>query len=173
MVRIIEVHWSRGKAETCGRKRVAVGRPATQRAGSLSVQSPESTWQPLSLFGNGCRSISPTGPAVPRARAEPDTGRDLTIVSFDDTILNVVNKKHRITLQAVFDDPVRSNIAWRDIEALFAAAGAEITEGAGSRVRITLNGIRAVFHRPHPQKETDKGAVRSVRRFLTEAEVTP
>jgi len=84
-----------------------------------------------------------------------------------------VNKKHRITLQAVFDDPVRSNIAWRDIEALFAAAGAEITEGAGSRVRITLNGIRAVFHRPHPQKETDKGAVRSVRRFLTEAEVTP
>jgi hypothetical protein len=30
-----------------------------------------------------------------------------------------------------------------------------------------------VFHRPHPKKETDKGAVKSVRRFLYEAEVRP
>ena len=81
--------------------------------------------------------------------------------------------KHRRTLQAVFDDPVRSNISWRDIEAMLEAAGAEISDGAGSRVRIALNGVRAVFHRPHPQKETDKGAVKSMRRFLTEAGVTP
>jgi len=73
----------------------------------------------------------------------------------------------------VFDDPVRSGIAWRDIESMLEAAGAEITEGAGSRVRVALNGIRAVFHRPHPQKEADKATVRSVRRFLTEAGVTP
>ena len=84
-----------------------------------------------------------------------------------------MNQKHRHTLEAIFDDPVRSNIPWRDIEAMLNAAGAEITEGEGSRVRIALNGIRAVFHRPHPQKETDKGAVKSVRRFLTEAEITP
>lgn len=81
--------------------------------------------------------------------------------------------KHRPTLEAIFEDPVRSNIAWRDIEALLEAAGAEITEGSGSRVRIALNDVRAVFHRPHPQKETDKGAVKSMRRFLTEAGVTP
>jgi hypothetical protein len=29
-----------------------------------------------------------------------------------------------------------------------------------------------VFHRPHPAKETDRGAVRSMRRFLQEAGVT-
>ena len=81
--------------------------------------------------------------------------------------------KHRATLEAVFADPVRAGIAWRDIEALFAACGAEISEGNGSRVRVALNGVRAVFHRPHPQKETDKGAVKSVRRFLTEAEIRP
>jgi hypothetical protein len=84
-----------------------------------------------------------------------------------------MNRSHRTTLQAIFDDPVRSNIAWRDIESMLEAAGAEMTEGRGSRVRIALNGIRAVFHRPHPQKETDKGAVRSMRQFLTEAGVTP
>jgi hypothetical protein len=88
-------------------------------------------------------------------------------------MLNRMNQKHRQTLEAVFDDPVRSNIPWRDIEAMLKAAGAEITEGKGSRVRLALNGVRAVFHRPHPQKETDKGAVRSMRRFLTEAGVTP
>lgn len=81
--------------------------------------------------------------------------------------------KHKRTLAAIFDDPVRSNIGWRDIESMLNAAGAEITEGAGSRVRIAMNGVRAVFHRPHPQKETDKGAVKSMRRFLTEAGVTP
>ncbi len=84
-----------------------------------------------------------------------------------------MNQKHRRTLEAVFDDPIRSNIAWRDIEAMLKAADAEISEGEGSRVRIALNGVRAVFHRPHPRKEADKGAVRAVRRFLTEAGVTP
>ena len=81
--------------------------------------------------------------------------------------------KHRSTLEAVFADPVRAGIVWRDIEALFVACGAEISEGNGSRVRVALNGVRAVFHRPHPHKETDKGAVKSVRRFLTEAEIRP
>ena len=84
-----------------------------------------------------------------------------------------MNQKHRHTLEAIFDDPVRSNVPWRDIEGMLKAAGAEISEGQGSRVRIALNRVRAVFHRPHPQKETDKGAVRSMRRFLTEAGVTP
>ena len=81
--------------------------------------------------------------------------------------------KHRRTLQAIFSDPIRSNIIWSDIEAMLSAYGAEISEGKGSRVRIALGGVRAVFHRPHPQKEADKGAVRSMRRFLTEAGVTP
>jgi hypothetical protein len=84
-----------------------------------------------------------------------------------------LNGKHRSTLAAIFVDPVQAGIAWRDIEALFAACGAEISEGQGSRVRVILNGVRAVFHRPHPQKETDKGAVKSVRRFLLEAEIRP
>jgi len=56
---------------------------------------------------------------------------------------------------------------------LLKACGAEISEGRGSRVRIVLNHVRAVSHRPHPRKETDKGAVISMRRFLIEAGVEP
>ena len=53
------------------------------------------------------------------------------------------------------------------------ACGAEISEGRGSRVRIALSDVRAVFHRAHPRKETDRGAVVAMRRFLTEAGVEP
>ena len=81
--------------------------------------------------------------------------------------------KHRKTLEAVFEVPERANIPWRDVEALFVALGAEVSEGRGSRVRVALNDVRAVFHRPHPRKEADKGTVKSVRRFLQEAGITP
>ena len=85
----------------------------------------------------------------------------------------MVDSKHRKTLEAIFEKPERANIAWRDVETLFIALGAEITEGNGSRVRVVLKDVRAVFHRPHPRKETNKGAVKSVRRFLETAGVKP
>jgi hypothetical protein len=84
-----------------------------------------------------------------------------------------LSSRHRKTLGAIFEEPVRSNVAWSDVEALLKALDAEVSEGRGSRVRIYLGGVRAVFHRPHPEKETDKGALKSVRRFLSEAGVEP
>jgi hypothetical protein len=84
-----------------------------------------------------------------------------------------MNKRHQKTLDAIFENPVRSDILWKDIEALFIAKGADLSEGRGPRVRVALKGVRAVFHRPHPQRTTDKGAVKSVRRFLQEAGVEP
>ena len=81
--------------------------------------------------------------------------------------------RHRRTLHAIFENTVRANILWTDIESLLRACGADISEGRGSRVRIALQGVRAVFHRPHPQKETDRGAVMSMRRFFTEAGIEP
>ena len=82
-----------------------------------------------------------------------------------------MNNKQRSTYLNIFKEPVASDIEWTDIESLFLALGAEISEGSGSSVRVLLNGERAVFHRPHPEKTTDKGAVRSVRRFLLNAGV--
>ena len=98
----------------------------------------------------------------------------LTMVSPYGTIVlweDEMKKKHLKTLGAIFKQPVQSNVKWLDIEALLISLGAEISEGSGSRVRIALNGVRAVFHRPHPKKETDKGALLSMRRFLINAGV--
>ena len=84
-----------------------------------------------------------------------------------------MNSKQRKVLQAVFQNPIRADIRWNDIESMLAALGAVIEESEGSRVMFMLNGIAAVFHRPHPQKETDRGAVKSLRRFLSEAGIKP
>ena len=84
-----------------------------------------------------------------------------------------LSSKHRKTLEAVFDEPIRSDIEWSRIESLFVALDAEISKGRGSRIRVALNGVRMVFHRPHPKKETDKGALKSVQRFLKTAGVQP
>lgn len=84
-----------------------------------------------------------------------------------------MNNKQRKTLSDLFKEPVPSDIKWTDIESLLSALGANLSEGNGSRVRVELNGERAVFHRPHPEKTTDKGAVRAVRRFLLNAGVKP
>ena len=83
-----------------------------------------------------------------------------------------MNSGQRKTLERVFNDPIKSDIPWTDIEGLFRALGAEITEGSGSRVRIKLHGERAIFHRHHPEKTTDKGAVKAVRQFLTNVGVS-
>jgi hypothetical protein len=81
--------------------------------------------------------------------------------------------KHDSTLADVFSEPTKGNIQWKEIESLFRHLGGVVTEGKGSRVRVSLRGVRAVFHRPHPEKEAGKGTVESVRLFLSNAGVLP
>ncbi len=76
-------------------------------------------------------------------------------------------------MEQIFEKPTRSDIAWQDIESLLIALGAEISEGAGSRVRIALKDWRGVYHRPHPRKETVKGAVDQLRKDLLKIGVKP
>jgi len=82
-----------------------------------------------------------------------------------------MNKKQRQTLAKIFENPERTDIRWDDIESLLTALGAEVSQGRGSRVRVALAGVKAVFHRPHPKPATNKPTVRSLRRFLLEAGV--
>ncbi len=84
-----------------------------------------------------------------------------------------LSNKHVMILMRIFADPVRANIHWHDVESLLSALGAELSEGRGSRVRVALNGVRATFHEPHPEKEIGKGAVRSLRDFLISAGIRP
>ncbi|MFC6619262.1 type II toxin-antitoxin system HicA family toxin [Deinococcus radiophilus] len=84
-----------------------------------------------------------------------------------------MNGKHKRTLEQIFARPVSGTIRWDSIEKLLIHLGADMSEGRGSRVRVHLHGEVAVFHRPHPQPVTDKGAVAAVRDFLENAGIRP
>jgi hypothetical protein len=86
--------------------------------------------------------------------------------------VGALNSKQQKIVRDLFEDPIRANIDWSDVESLLKTLG-KVTEGSGSRVRALVNGKVAIFHRSHPEKETDKGTVKSVRRFLREAGVKP
>lgn len=82
-----------------------------------------------------------------------------------------MNRKQRKTFEQIFEDPVRSDILWSDIESLFRALGAIVSERSGSRIAVFLDDAVAIFHRPHPERITDRGAVKAVRKFLLKVKV--
>ena len=84
-----------------------------------------------------------------------------------------MNKRKRRILNAIFAQPISGNIKWQDVESLLKSLGAVLSERAGSRVAVLLNERVAVFHRPHPSLNMDKGAVKDVRRLLEVAGITP
>ena len=84
-----------------------------------------------------------------------------------------MQRKHQKTLEHIYKRPTSGNIPWMDIEALFKALGAEVSERAGSRIAVVLFGEVRVFHRPHPLPNTDKGAITSICKWLELYEVKP
>lgn len=86
---------------------------------------------------------------------------------------SAMKRKHLRTLEQIFARPVSANVRWADVEALFAELGGQVAEREGSRVLVRLFGDRRVFHRPHPEPTTDKGAVESIRKWLEEHGVKP
>lgn len=85
----------------------------------------------------------------------------------------MLNAKHLKTLEKVLADPSGSTFRWRDLEAMLVALGAERSEGRGSRVRFTLNGVTLFIHRPHPSPEAKPYVVRNIRAFLIESGIEP
>ncbi|MEJ7760888.1 MAG: type II toxin-antitoxin system HicA family toxin [Gemmatimonadaceae bacterium] len=88
-------------------------------------------------------------------------------------ISSKLNSNQRRTLDAVFRQPVPQGVRWSDVESLVAALGGSLSERKGSRVALSLNGKRAVFHRPHPSPLTDRNALRNMREFLERAGIKP
>ncbi len=84
-----------------------------------------------------------------------------------------MKRRHQRTLERIFARPTSGTIPWSDIESLFKALGADVSERAGSRVAVVLFGQVRIFHRPHPSPDTDKGAINSIRDWLDLYEVRP
>jgi hypothetical protein len=84
-----------------------------------------------------------------------------------------MNNRRLKTLKALFAEPPTSQINWNDIEALFLSVGMRISNRKGSRVCFIFNNYKAIFHRPHPSKETKKYQIKDAKLFLEKIGVIP
>lgn len=83
-----------------------------------------------------------------------------------------MNSKQQKTFKCLFDNPVRKNIKWVDVERLIVGVGGQIKQGDGSRIRIVLGEYSLNIHTPHPHKELKPYQIRAIRQLLLEEGVT-
>jgi hypothetical protein len=67
-----------------------------------------------------------------------------------------MSHKHRNVLEAIFRDPVSSNIQWREVESLLTHLGATVEASHGARFRVLLNKHEFFVHHPHHGNEFAK-----------------
>lgn len=72
-----------------------------------------------------------------------------------------MNSKQQKILVSLFDDPVKKNIKWTDVEKLIVSVDGQIRLGEGSRIHIVLGEQSLNIQTPHPQKELKPYQVRA------------
>jgi hypothetical protein len=84
-----------------------------------------------------------------------------------------MSSKHAHLIQAIFQDPISANIHWREVESLLHHLGAAVEPLSGARLRVVLNGVEHVLHRPHHSNVLSRQDIKHLREFLAHARVTP
>jgi hypothetical protein len=76
-----------------------------------------------------------------------------------------MGKNHRIFFEAIYTRPDRSDLDWEGFLGMLIFLGAEVKRQSGSAFGIRLNGIYAVFHKPHPGHVIYKSDLKRIRFF--------
>lgn len=84
-----------------------------------------------------------------------------------------MSRHHANLIRTIFHDPPSGNVHWRDIESLLRHVGAELESISGARIRVKLNRMEDVLHRPHHSNTMDTRSLVHLRGFLARAGVTP
>ncbi|HEX8963985.1 MAG TPA: type II toxin-antitoxin system HicA family toxin [Rhodocyclaceae bacterium] len=84
-----------------------------------------------------------------------------------------MSHKHHNLLRTIFQDPISSNIHWREVESLLNHLGATVEPAHGARFRVVLNRAEAFLHHPHHSNVCDKQDIKHLREFLAHAGITP
>lgn len=80
-----------------------------------------------------------------------------------------MSHKHRNLLDSIFQDPLRSNIHWREVESLLHHLGATVEPILGARFRVVLNQQEFILHRPHQGNVCSKQDIKHLRDCLSRA----
>jgi hypothetical protein len=81
--------------------------------------------------------------------------------------------KHQSLLYLIFQDPLSSNIHWREVESLLHHLGASVEPIPGARFRVVLNQREFYLHHPHHSNVCTKQEIKHLRECLAGAGVTP
>ena len=84
-----------------------------------------------------------------------------------------MSRRHANLIRSIFHEPPSGNLHWRDVESLLKHVGASLEPISGARVRVTLNRMEGVLHRPHHSNVLSVSALMHLREFLARAGVTP
>mgnify|MGYP006378002651 CR=1 FL=1 len=84
-----------------------------------------------------------------------------------------MSRHHAILIRSIFHDPPSGNVHWREIESLLKHVGASLEPISGARIRVHLNRMESVLHRPHHSNVLDASSLVHLREFLARAGVTP
>jgi HicA toxin of bacterial toxin-antitoxin, len=84
-----------------------------------------------------------------------------------------MSRHYAMLIRSIFRDPPSANLHWREVESLLKHVGASLEPVSGARIRVTLNRMEEVLHRPHHSNVLEAKALLHLRRFLARAGVTP
>lgn len=84
-----------------------------------------------------------------------------------------MSRRHANLIRSIFHDPPSGNLHWRDVESLLKHVGCSLESIPGARIRMRLNGVEGVLHRPHHSHTLDAGSLLHLRGLLARAGVTP
>jgi hypothetical protein len=84
-----------------------------------------------------------------------------------------MSRHHAHLIRTIFIDPPHHNLHWREIESLLKHVGASLEPLSGARIRVTLNRMEEIVHRPHHSSTMNAQSILHLRAFLARAGVTP
>ena len=84
-----------------------------------------------------------------------------------------MSRHHVNLIRSIFHDPPSANLHWRDVESLLRHVGASMEPLSGARIRVTLNRMEEVLHRPHHGNTLEPKSLLHLRAFLARSGVTP
>jgi HicA toxin of bacterial toxin-antitoxin, len=84
-----------------------------------------------------------------------------------------MSRHHANLIRSIFHDPPSGNMHWREVESLLKHVGASLEPLSGARIRVKLNRMEDVLHRPHHSNVLDTKSLLHIRGFLARAGVTP
>ena len=84
-----------------------------------------------------------------------------------------MSRHHANLIRTIFHDPPSGNVHWRDVESLLKHVGATLEPISGARIRVKLNRMEGVLHRPHHSNVLDANSLAHLREVLAQGGVTP